>query len=220
MNKEAWPSSSQLKVYHKHGNNQLDQVLDGLYPNRYFVGWAPQTAVVLHPSVSVFITHGGAGSFYEGLYAGKRLAVFPFFGDQFPNAYNIEHNGMGVYLNHEFNQEQISEKIEAIGRDIDGSFQKNVDRYKALIQIYSRHGRIRAADLVEEVIFVHKDGQLPYRYEHSRQMSFIKAHNFDLYAAAVAIALIPIFSISFTVKKLFQYIFSGNKSSSKKQITI
>lgn len=111
-------------------------------------------------------------------------------------------------------------KIEAIGRDIDGSFQKNVERYKALIQIYSRHGRIRAADLVKEVIFVNKDGQLLYRYEHSRQMSFIKAHNFDLYAAAVAIALIPIFSISFTVKKLFQYIFSGNKSSSKKQITI
>lgn len=110
MNKEAWPSSSQLKVYRKHGNNQLDQMFDGLHPNRYFVDWAPQTAAVMHPSVSVFITHGGAGSFYEGLYAGKRLAVFPFFGDQFPNAYNIEHNGMGVYLNHEFNQEQINEK--------------------------------------------------------------------------------------------------------------
>lgn len=59
---------------------------------------------------------------------------------------------------------KLVKKVEplAVGRDIDGSFQKNVGKYKALIQIYSCHGRIRVADLVEEVIFVNKDGQLPY----------------------------------------------------------
>lgn len=180
----------------------VDQMFDGLYPHHHFIQWAPQTAVVMHPSVFVFITHGGAGSFYEGLYAGKRLAVFPFFGDQFPNAHNVEQNKLGVYLDHEYSQEQMNEKIRLVGTDVDGLFQKNVNRYKALIQIHSRHGRIRAADLVEEVIFVNKKGKLPYRYEASRQMSIIKAHNIDLYVVACAIATTLIFLIIFVFKTL------------------
>ncbi|GAN08848.1 hypothetical protein MAM1_0227d08365 [Mucor ambiguus] len=102
-------------------------------------------AVAMHHSVSVFITHSGAGSFYEGLYAGKRLSVFSFFGDQFPNAHNVEHNGLGVHLDHQLN--------------IDGVLQKNVNRYKALIQIHSRHGCLRAADLIEKVMSVDKQGR-------------------------------------------------------------
>ncbi|KAK4510985.1 60S ribosomal protein L18-B [Mucor velutinosus] len=166
----------------------------------------------MHPFVSVFITYGGAGSFYEGLYAGKRLAVFPFFGDQFPNAHNVEHNAFGVYLNHEFNQEQMNEKIQLVGADIDGVFQKNVNRYKALIQIHSRHGRIRAANLVEEVLFVNKYGQLPYRYEASRQMSFIKAHNLDLYAAAAVMAISFIFLAAFVLKAMLLNLISALKN--------
>ncbi|KAL7335650.1 hypothetical protein PS15p_201090 [Mucor circinelloides] len=156
-----------------------------LYPHHRFIPCAPQTAVVMHPAVSVFITHGGAGSFYEGLYAGKRLAVFPLFGDQFPNAHNVEHNDIGVYLNYELNQEQMN-ILDC--RDSDENYQKDVNRYKGLIQIhYSRDDCVGAADLVEEVSFVNKQGQLPYRYEASRQMSFIKAKNIDLYAVSAGI---------------------------------
>ncbi|KAI7905328.1 uncharacterized protein BX663DRAFT_469250 [Cokeromyces recurvatus] len=175
----------------------------GLQPNAHFIQWAPQTAVVMHPSVSVFLTHGGAGSLYEALYAGKRLIVFPFFADQFPNAKNVEHNQIGGFLNPENTQEEANELLQRIGYDVDGTYQKNANRYKALVQIHSKHGIIRAADLVEEVLFVNKDGLLPYRYEVSRQMSFIKAHNIDIYALAAFIVLAPIVLFGVIMKKLF-----------------
>lgn len=134
----------------------VNQMFDHLYPHHCFIPCASQTVVVMHPAVSVFVTRGGTGSFYEGLYANKRLAVFPFFGDQFPNAYNVEHKGIGVYLNYELNQEQMNEKITLDCRDSDENYQKNVNRYKALIQVHSQDDCIRAADLVEEVSFVNK----------------------------------------------------------------
>ncbi|KAI9467873.1 MAG: hypothetical protein EXX96DRAFT_502396 [Benjaminiella poitrasii] len=189
----------------------------GLQSNMRFIQWAPQTAIVLHPSVSVFLTHGGAGSLYEGLYGGKRLIVFPFFGDQFPNAKNVEHNQFGGFLDPESTQEEANELLQRIGFDADGTYQKNANRYKALVQIHSKHGILRASDLIEEVIFVNKDGALPYRYEASRQMSFIKAHNVDIFAFAIILALLHIVLIGIAVKKLFKFIFKSKPSNTKQK---
>jgi hypothetical protein len=44
--------------------------------------WSPQMAVLLHPSVTAFVSHGGANSLVESLHAQKKLIFYPFFGDQ------------------------------------------------------------------------------------------------------------------------------------------
>jgi UDP:flavonoid glycosyltransferase YjiC (YdhE family) len=46
------------------------------------VAWAPQLAVLCHPAVKLFVSHGGLNSTHEGLAAGKPLLVTPFFADQ------------------------------------------------------------------------------------------------------------------------------------------
>ncbi|RCH93906.1 hypothetical protein CU098_000877, partial [Rhizopus stolonifer] len=150
-------------------------------PFAHIVTWAPQQAILMHPSVSVFLTHGGAGSMYEGLYAGKRLIVYPFFGDQFPNAYQVKRQGMGEFLQRKSDQQEAKHTLIRVGLDLDGAYQRNLNRYKALVQIHARTGPIRGADLVEEVMFASVDGLLPYRCEHSRYMSVLKAYNLDLY---------------------------------------
>lgn len=185
-----------------------------VHPHTHFIDWAPQTAILMHPNVSVFLTHGGAGSFYEGLYSGKRLVVFPFFGDQYTNAFNIERNKLGDFLRHETDQAEANALLERVGRDVDGIYQKNVNRYKALVQIHSRHGITRGADLIEEVAFVSDDeGLLPYRYEVSRQMSYIKSHNIDLFAAAAMIALSILVLVGVLLKKIVCRVFFESRSS-------
>ncbi|KAG1461069.1 hypothetical protein G6F56_005807 [Rhizopus delemar] len=57
-------------------------------------GWAPQFAILQHPSISFFISHGGMASVVESLYNGVRLFVYPFFGDQPINARAIKQNGL------------------------------------------------------------------------------------------------------------------------------
>lgn len=182
---------------------QIKEIFDNLYQNLQFISWAPQVAVLVHPSVSVFLTHGGAGSFYEGLYAGKRLIVFPFSFDQFANAHNARRSKFGEYSTANLDQTESNALLERVGLDINGTYQKNVNRFKALIQIHSRHGVLRGADLVEEVLFAaDENGLLSYRFEASRQMSFIKSHNIDLFAAAALIVLLPLVLIGVAVKKL------------------
>ncbi|CEP19969.1 hypothetical protein [Parasitella parasitica] len=149
-----------------------------------FINWAPQIAILNHPSTNMFITHGGAGSLYESLNAGVRVVVFPFFGDQPASAQIAEDNGIGLKLHYTDSEEKAVEVIRKVARDECRFFQGNANRYKAIVQLNSQFGVLKAANLVEEVLFTHRDGELIHRRDVKRDMSFFKATNMDLYAIA------------------------------------
>jgi flavonol-3-O-L-rhamnoside-7-O-glucosyltransferase len=48
-------------------------------------GWAPQVAILDHPSVGGFVTHCGWGSTLEAVAAGLPVATWPLFAEQFLN---------------------------------------------------------------------------------------------------------------------------------------
>ncbi|CAJ1936122.1 unnamed protein product [Sphenostylis stenocarpa] len=69
----------------------LKEGLMGLLPNGFvertnmrgkIVSWAPQTQVLAHDSVGVFLTHCGANSVIESVSGGVPMICRPFFGDQ------------------------------------------------------------------------------------------------------------------------------------------
>ncbi|KAI8646822.1 hypothetical protein BD408DRAFT_336454 [Parasitella parasitica] len=151
-----------------------------------FINWAPQIAILNHPSTSMFITHGGAGSLYESLNAGVRVVVFPFFGDQPASAQIAQDNGFGLKMHYTDTQQKATEIICKVARDEGNFFQSNANRYKALVQLNSKFGVVKAANLVEEALFMHQNGQLLHRRDAKRDMSFVKANNLDLYAIASA----------------------------------
>lgn len=110
---------------------------------------------------------------------------------------------MGDFLRHESDQDEANTLLERVGRDVDSIYQKKVNRYKVSVQIHSSHGITRSADLIEEVIFAgDDDGLLTYRYKVSRQMSFIKSRNIDLFVAATAIVLVPLVLFGIVLKKV------------------
>ncbi|XVE98726.1 hypothetical protein REPUB_Repub03eG0132900 [Reevesia pubescens] len=54
------------------------------------VPWAPQKNILEHPSVGVFVTHGGWNSVLESIIGGVPMIFRPFFGDQRLNTRTVE----------------------------------------------------------------------------------------------------------------------------------
>ncbi|EDV57648.2 LOW QUALITY PROTEIN: uncharacterized protein Dere_GG24956 [Drosophila erecta] len=66
-----------------------------------FVKWAPQLALLCHPKVKLFWSHGGLLGTTEAVHCGKPLLVTPIYGDQFLNAYSVQNRGMGLKLDYQ-----------------------------------------------------------------------------------------------------------------------
>merc|ERR1712048_1072338 len=55
-----------------------------------------QRAVLAHPAVRLFLTHGGQSSANEGLAAGLPLVCMPLFCDQYEVAEAVQRHGVGL----------------------------------------------------------------------------------------------------------------------------
>ncbi|KAL0140547.1 glycosyltransferase family 1 protein [Mucor lusitanicus] len=172
--------------------------------NIVFLDWAPQTAILEHPSTIVFVTHAGAGSWHEGLNAGKRLVFFPFFADQPVNSLMGEKFGMGLKVNYKGTRQEAAKVIKRVARDEDGFFQANIKRFQALVQIKSKAGVSKGADLVEEVAFMHQNTLLHHRRDVKHDLSYIKAHSLDVYAFGFVAACLPMFAAMYSLSTYFK----------------
>ncbi|KAI9308599.1 hypothetical protein BJ944DRAFT_93518 [Cunninghamella echinulata] len=181
----------------------------------YVANWSSQVAILLHSSVEVFITHGGANSLMEGLYCGKRLIVYPFFGDQGGNAKQLTRAGVAETFDHNTKQETRNQLVEKIILDKDGSYQENTKKFQALVQIRSKNAHIKAADVIEEVLFTSTGQLLKHREDVGRSLSFIKRNNLDLYGIVLVIAVSFLSILVFNLKKLGCYAYNYTKIQKK-----
>lgn len=180
-------------------------MLNNAHEHAHLVKWAPQTAVLLHPSTVVFVSHGGLGSWHESMYAGVPMILVPFFADQPGNALLIERQGLGGILKKDATLEEAVKLFKNITGDKDREIKGNVKRMQALTQIHSKHGTVRGADLVEEVAYTHKNGLLSHRQSPAERMSFIRVNNIDLFAALGLILTAGVTMIINLCTKIYNY---------------
>ncbi|KAI8643021.1 hypothetical protein BD408DRAFT_431766 [Parasitella parasitica] len=170
------------------------------HPYARVIKWAPQTAVLHHPSTKLFVSHGGLGSWYESMYSGTRMIMFPFFGDQPGNALVIERSKLGGILSADFTVPQAVELFRQVIADEDGEIMSSVKRYQALVQIHSRRGVVKGADLIEEVAYTHRDGFLKHRQSADQRMNYLKSHDLDLYGALLMTVIVGLWATIKAIK--------------------
>lgn len=62
--------------------------------------WLPQSDILGHPNVKLFITHGGLLGTTESVYHGIPVIGIPIFGDQQRNIANAVQSGWGLQLDY------------------------------------------------------------------------------------------------------------------------
>lgn len=165
------------------------------HPDIYTIGWAPQFAILQHPSTTLFFGHGGTGSIHEALFSGVRLFIYPFFGDQPGNAKTIERIGIGKSFDTntlKYNRacyQSFYYKLQAIAADPQHQIEDAVNQYSAYVQVMSVNAISRGADLMEESLFASdKQGQLYYRYDVGYEICWFKRYNLDVYTVLAIVA--------------------------------
>ncbi|GAB4838920.1 hypothetical protein Ancab_028452 [Ancistrocladus abbreviatus] len=86
------------------------------------IPWAPQLALLAHPSVGVFVTHGGWSSVLESITSGVPMICRPFYADQMFNTRFIEtvwKFGIGVEGGI-FTKKGILNALEKVLRSVEG----------------------------------------------------------------------------------------------------
>ena len=82
----------------RHGRRILLQYSDPFpaAPGVRLERWVPQAAVLSHSAVSLFITHGGAASVEESLWAGKPMLCIPNVWDHYYYSWIVGLLGAGI----------------------------------------------------------------------------------------------------------------------------
>ncbi|KAF2886725.1 hypothetical protein ILUMI_19445 [Ignelater luminosus] len=92
-----------------------DETLPGKPPNVKISKWLPQTDVLAHPNIKLFITHGGLLSTTEAIYHGVPIVGIPLYEDQVANLTNAENNGIGCGVSYgQLTEEKLTYLVEEV----------------------------------------------------------------------------------------------------------
>ena len=106
----------------------------------------PQTKVL--PLVDLVVTHGGNNTTTESFHFGKPMVLLPLFWDQYDNAQRVHETGFGVRLpTYSFADDDLTGAIDRLLADT--ALRTRLDAIG--VDIRSRNGVARAADLIERV---------------------------------------------------------------------
>ncbi|KAI5644652.1 UDP-glucoronosyl and UDP-glucosyl transferase domain-containing protein [Phthorimaea operculella] len=113
--------------------------------------WFPQSDVLFHPNIKVFVTQGGLQSTDEALTAGVPMVGIPMLGDQAANTEKYVHFKIGVQLEFEtLNAEKFKNAITTVIND--DSYRENVKHLYALMHDQPMSGLQRAVWWTEHVL--------------------------------------------------------------------
>ncbi|KAI8287921.1 udp-glucosyl transferase family protein [Colletotrichum sp. SAR11_57] len=128
------------------------ELLKNKHPHLKFVDFAPQRAVLAHPSTRLFFSHVGPSSANESLWHGVPMLSMGIYGDQLPRVLALDSAGVALSVKKEtFTPAEIQEKVGKLMRDEEGHFQRNALRMQRIANLASRR-KVLAADLIEEFI--------------------------------------------------------------------
>ncbi|KAL0278210.1 UNVERIFIED_CONTAM: hypothetical protein PYX00_000095 [Menopon gallinae] len=174
--------------------------------------WIPQSDVLRHPNVKLFVTHGGLMGTQEAVTAGVPMLGIPFFADQQFNVINYQDKGFAIVLQLEdITEETVREAL----RELLGN-----PRYKERAMHYSKLFLDRPQSALETAIYwteyVIRHKGAGHMKSAAADLSLLQYYLVDvllfLLAAAVLVSALAVFVVRTIIKCVF-----GKKAADKKK---
>ncbi|KAI5633115.1 UDP-glucoronosyl and UDP-glucosyl transferase domain-containing protein [Phthorimaea operculella] len=126
-------------------------VLPGISDNIKINKWFPQSDLLRHPKIKLFITQGGQQSTDEAIVAGVPLIGIPMLSVQWYNAEKYIHHGIGKRL---FIESLTEEELRATIEEVIGNkrYRENIKKLGALMRDEPMSGLQRAVWWTEHVL--------------------------------------------------------------------
>ncbi|KAL0810822.1 hypothetical protein ABMA28_010134 [Loxostege sticticalis] len=126
-------------------------VLPGQTENIKISKWLPQSDLLRHPNIKLFITQGGIQSTDEAITAGVPLIGIPMLGDQWYNVEQYTYHKIGLRLDMEtLSEENFKNAVEEVIKD--KSYRQNIKRLRILMDDQPQPPLERAVWWTEYVI--------------------------------------------------------------------
>ncbi|VAI23888.1 unnamed protein product [Triticum turgidum subsp. durum] len=111
-------------------------------------GWVPQMSILAHAAVGGFLTHCGRNSLIESLLFGHPLVMLPIYGDQGPNARQMEAKQVGLQVarnedDGSFDRHGVSTAVRAVMVEEEArrGFVAGAAKIQAVVADTELHGR-------------------------------------------------------------------------------
>ncbi|KAK6747572.1 hypothetical protein RB195_000644 [Necator americanus] len=189
-------------------NDQFTRKLAKDVKNVYICSWTPQPAILKHPRLCAFITHGGYNSVMEASRAAVPLITIPFMFDQIRNSRAVELTGWGIPLSRHSLRDDPQRLTTALHELLNNEkYKKAAVRISTLIRTKPFNATERLVKFTE---FVLLNGGMKELLVEGRNIPFIKYHNLDIFIPIgiifllicyISLRLFITFLCTFTFKK-------------------
>mmetsp|Transcript_24748 Transcript_24748/g.68934 ORF Transcript_24748/g.68934 Transcript_24748/m.68934 type:complete len:382 (-) Transcript_24748:233-1378(-) len=151
---QVWGALPNVKVVWRVPGKLTDPAFEKVqsFPNVRLESWVDQNAVLAHPRVQLFITHGGHNGVSEGAFHGVPLLCMPQFADQFDMCALAERRGYAVSVAGKEQQTQADFIQEAVSKLLaDVSTREMATKISAGMKLFRKHRMPTetAAELIE-----------------------------------------------------------------------
>lgn len=186
-----------------------DETLQNLPPNVMIRKWFPQSDLLAHKNVVLFMSHGGMFGTFEGIARGKPMLFTPLYGDQHRNARRAEKYGYGRRLAFkDITEETLYPLIVEMTSNV--VYRKEAARISSIYHDNLVHPMDESIFWIE---YVCRQKGAKHLKSHATKMSWLSYLMLDI----LATLLLAAYLLLFFIKKLIIKIFSRKKRESKKK---
>lgn len=179
-------------------------------PENVFVSkWLPQTDVLAHPNIKLFISHCGLGGSVESRYNGVPIICIPLGGDQDANAFTVVKDGWGILLRYrDLDVESLTKAVNEILNN--PKYSETAKKLSLLSRDRPLNAQQTAVYWVEYVI---RHRGAPHLHYPGADLNFFQYNSIDV----IAFILIVIYAVFKFIKFICKAIFRC-RSESKREV--